>query len=92
MSGFMGMDVAWVLFAGSTLDTLGAEIRGIMGNVDRVRNESSDPKKWSGADQQRFAGWYDTEGREALRKAAEMLTSLAVNFRRNAAGQQRVSA
>jgi hypothetical protein len=90
-SGFQGMDVAWVQSKGRILETTGAEVDAIKQGVERVRNESSNPKLWSGADQQRFAGWYDSEGRVALQQAAKMLQALGQNFQSNAAGQLRVS-
>jgi hypothetical protein len=85
------MDVQWVQTNGGILETAGAKIDSIRQEVERVRNESSNPKLWSGADQQRFAVWYDSEGRVALQQAAKMLASLGANFRANAAGQLRVS-
>lgn len=91
MNGFMGMDVEWVRTGGGVLEAAGGEVEAIRQGVERVRNESSNPKLWSGPDQQRFAAWYDSEGREALQQASKLLQGLGANFRANAAGQLRVS-
>jgi hypothetical protein len=90
-SGFQGMDIQWVQTNGRILQAAGGEVDTIRKGVERVRNESSNPKLWSGPDQQRFAGWYDSEGRVALQQATKMLQALGVNFQTNAAGQMRVS-
>ena len=85
------MDVQWVQTNGGILENAGARVEAIRQEVKRVRDESQNPKLWSGADQQRFAAWYDTEGHVALTQAAKMLVALGANFRANAAGQLRVS-
>ena len=91
MPGFLGLDPVWVKQKSGRLNALGAEIDAILKGVERVRNDSANPKLWSGPDQQRFANWYDTEGRIALQQAAGILRSLGRNFQTNADGQMQVS-
>lgn len=80
------------------------EVRNLAGKLDQQANQinndvigqinstlASLEANWSGADFQKFKGWWESEHRPQLQKLAQNIAGLAQSARNNAEEQEKIS-
>lgn len=89
MSAFVGMDVAEVLKLGNDLHAQAESLNDVCSRIDALVRRL--PSMWSGQDAERFADWWTSQHRPALRTVLDAIEGLVRSARNNAEAQVRIS-